>query len=103
MSEVHKKDTVDVVEEEDTEVATEAAASALTALSIQSNMEMTDCEDSAFEIPERFTKSGRKKAVPFPVKVSKGYVDLYSTERLDCSLSDLTDEILVCFVACLAS
>ena len=70
MSEKHQKDTVDVVEE----VATEAAASALTALLIQSNVEMTDGEDSAFEIPERFTKSGRKKAVPFPVKVSKGYV-----------------------------
>jgi hypothetical protein len=75
MSEEHQKETVDVVEE----VATEAAASALTALSIQPNTEMTDgeatdCEGSAFEIPERFTKSGRKKAVPFPVKVCTDYV-----------------------------
>jgi hypothetical protein len=65
MSEVYKKERVDVDEE-----ATEAAASALTALSIQPKKE-EDTEESAFEIPERFTKSGRKKAVPFPVKVRK--------------------------------
>lgn len=65
MSEVYKKERVDVDEE-----ATEAAASALTALSIQQKKE-EDTEESAFEIPERFTKSGRKKAVPFPVKVRK--------------------------------
>lgn len=30
-----------------------------------------DAEDEKdFEIPQRFTKSGRKRAVPFPIKVS---------------------------------
>lgn len=27
-------------------------------------------ENEEFEIPQRFTKSGRKRAIPFPLKVS---------------------------------
>lgn len=46
----------------------EAAASALTALSIHPKKQ-DEAEETPFEIPERFTKSGRRKAVPFPVKV----------------------------------
>jgi len=60
MSEERHDDNADAVEAE--------AASALTVLSgpPKEDEEIDDCE---FEIPERFTKSGRKKAVPFPVKV----------------------------------
>ena len=50
------------------EEATEEAASALTALSISSNGE-EEYADESFEIPHRFTKSGRQRAVPFPLKV----------------------------------
>jgi len=52
------------------EEATEAAATALTALSISSKADDGDAEES-FEIPQRFTKSGRKRAVPFPLKLMK--------------------------------
>ena len=51
------------------EEATEAAATALTALYISSKNDEEDGVD-AFEIPQRFTKSGRKRATPFPLKVS---------------------------------
>lgn len=50
------------------EEAAEAAATALTALSISPKADRGDDEES-FEIPQRFTKSGRKRAVPFPLKV----------------------------------
>ncbi len=55
------------------EEATEAAATALTALSISSKTDDGDAEES-FEIPQRFTKSGRKRAVPFPLKVRESIV-----------------------------
>eukprot|EP00429_Kryptoperidinium_foliaceum_P023800 CAMPEP_0176131936 /NCGR_PEP_ID=MMETSP0120_2-20121206/66810_1 /TAXON_ID=160619 /ORGANISM="Kryptoperidinium foliaceum, Strain CCMP 1326" /LENGTH=304 /DNA_ID=CAMNT_0017467353 /DNA_START=118 /DNA_END=1032 /DNA_ORIENTATION=+ len=51
------------------EEATEVAAVALTALSISSQADNDD--EDGFEIPQRFTKSGRKRAVPFPVKLMK--------------------------------
>jgi hypothetical protein len=47
----------------------EVAASALTTLG---EMGKDDDEfDEDFEIPQRFTKSGRKRAVPFPMKLMK--------------------------------
>lgn len=52
------------------EEAAEAAATALTALSISPKADRGDDEES-FEIPQRFTKSGRKRAVPFPLKLMK--------------------------------
>jgi hypothetical protein len=50
----------------------EAAASALTALGSSARKEEEDDDDDEmdFEIPQRFTKSGRKRAVPFSLKVS---------------------------------
>mmetsp|Transcript_117818 Transcript_117818/g.175995 ORF Transcript_117818/g.175995 Transcript_117818/m.175995 type:complete len:323 (-) Transcript_117818:142-1110(-) len=47
----------------------EAAVSALTSLVSSTNKADNDEED--FEIPQRFTKSGRKRAVPFPMKLMK--------------------------------
>jgi hypothetical protein len=50
----------------------EAVASALTTLvDVASGKveEEDEEEDEDFEIPQRFTKSGRKRAVPFPLKV----------------------------------
>lgn len=61
-----KEDRKPFIDEE----ATEAAATALTALSISSKADDDDAEES-FEIPQRFTKSGRKRAVPFPLKVRR--------------------------------
>lgn len=43
------------------------AASALT--SLVKPPSSGDGEEEDFEIPQRFTKSGRKKATPFPMKV----------------------------------
>lgn len=55
------------------EEATEEAASALTALhgriGKEHPSEENDSDHGEFLIPQRFTKSGRKKAVPFPLKV----------------------------------
>eukprot|EP00934_Nitzschia_sp_Nitz4_P007388 Nitzschia sp. Nitz4//scaffold35_size145790//135274//136217//NITZ4_003059-RA/size145790-augustus-gene-0.126-mRNA-1//1//CDS//3329549211//7378//frame0 len=51
------------------EDAAEAAACALTELSIGSKSD--DEGDDEIEIPQRFTKSGRKRAVPFPMKLMK--------------------------------
>jgi hypothetical protein len=65
MSEEYLTSRIESVNED----ATEAAASALTALSLQPKPKEHGSEQVSFEIPERFTKSGRKKAVPFPVKV----------------------------------
>lgn len=46
------------------------AASALTSLVNKPHLSGGDGEDEEdFEIPQRFTKSGRKKATPFPMKV----------------------------------
>lgn len=70
MSSEHKEvDEKPLVRDEE---ATEAAATALTALSISSKHEEEE-DDESFEIPQRFTKSGRKRAVPFPLKVSTGF------------------------------
>ena len=46
------------------------AANALTALSISLKNGSDEGEDACFAIPQRYTKSGRKRAVPFPLKVS---------------------------------
>mmetsp|Transcript_19140 Transcript_19140/g.32774 ORF Transcript_19140/g.32774 Transcript_19140/m.32774 type:complete len:396 (-) Transcript_19140:229-1416(-) len=46
------------------------AASALTSLVKSPNMDDSN-DDEDFEIPQRFTKSGRKKATPFPMKLMK--------------------------------
>jgi hypothetical protein len=52
-------------EQEDT------AASALSTMAAAAEKIEQDEEDDAdFEIPLRFTKSGRKRAIPFPLKVS---------------------------------
>jgi hypothetical protein len=49
------------------------AASALTSLvkppSAHAHAPVDDTEEEDFDIPQRFTKSGRKKATPFPMKV----------------------------------
>ena len=45
------------------------AASALAGLVKSQNVDDSNDEED-FEIPQRFTKSGRKKATPFPMKVS---------------------------------
>lgn len=60
------------------QAATEEAASALTALHSLSEAnpneeEVNNKED--FLIPQRFTKSGRKKAVPFPLKVRSHFLN----------------------------
>jgi hypothetical protein len=52
------------------EEATEAAATALTALSLGSKAEDEDGDES-FKIPQKFTKSGRTRATPFTLKVRK--------------------------------
>ncbi len=64
MSTENKVDDRALIDEE----AAEAAATALTALSISPKADRGDAEET-FEIPQRFTKSGRKRAVPFPLKV----------------------------------
>jgi hypothetical protein len=46
-----------------------SAASALTSLVKSSADESPDSLKDDFDVPERFTKSGRKKAIPFPMKV----------------------------------
>jgi hypothetical protein len=53
-----------------TEKANEIALSGLESLGAAAEAveEAEDSED--FDIPQRFTKSGRKRAVPFPLKVS---------------------------------
>jgi hypothetical protein len=50
----------------------EAAATALTSLGASAPKpdEDEDEDGKAFSIPQRFTKSGRKRAVPFALKVS---------------------------------
>ena len=45
------------------------AASALTSLVKPPLDQQEDDSPEDFDIPQRFTKSGRKKATPFPVKV----------------------------------
>lgn len=59
----------------DQEPEEKAAACALTALGssvpITSHDDEDDDEDLGIEIPQRFTKSGRKRAVPFPLKLMK--------------------------------
>jgi hypothetical protein len=59
--------------ERDTEMKEEAAASALANLGSDASMDDKDCDsdEEGFEIPQRFTKSGRKRAVPFPLKLMK--------------------------------
>lgn len=62
---------------------TEAAATALTALGasiIQHKPENDNEEDGIvdIEIPQRFTKSGRKRAVSFPLKVRHKQTTLFS-------------------------
>jgi hypothetical protein len=52
----------------------EDAASALT--NLQKSNE-TSQGNNGFIIPQRFTKSGRKKAVPFPLKVRIGLFDWF--------------------------
>jgi hypothetical protein len=49
----------------------EAAATALTALGSAAPKPEEDVEvdGKGLDIPQRFTKSGRKRAVPFPLKV----------------------------------
>mmetsp|Transcript_45750 Transcript_45750/g.133203 ORF Transcript_45750/g.133203 Transcript_45750/m.133203 type:complete len:303 (-) Transcript_45750:223-1131(-) len=66
MSAENKVDNRALIDEQ----AAEAAATALTALSISPKADRDDAEES-FEIPQRFTKSGRKRAVPFPLKLMK--------------------------------
>jgi hypothetical protein len=44
------------------------AASALTSL-VKPPVGAIEEDTDEFEIPQRFTKSGRKKAIPFPLKV----------------------------------
>ena len=54
----------------------ETAASVLTSLGAaaprldEEGDEDDEEEQGDFEIPQRFTKSGRKRAIPFPLKVS---------------------------------
>jgi hypothetical protein len=61
------------------QAATEEAVSALTALHSLSeakpNEEQVNDKEH-FLIPQRFTKSGRKKAVPFPLKVRSHLLNL---------------------------
>ena len=45
------------------------AAAVLTNLGISVPQEKAEEEEDDFEIPQRFTKSGRKRAVSFPLKV----------------------------------
>ena len=47
------------------------AAAVLTNLGISAPQEKVEEEDDDFEIPQRYTKSGRKRAVSFPLKVRK--------------------------------
>lgn len=54
----------------------EAAATALTSLGATAKPDDEE-DDGAFDIPQRLTKSGRKRAVPFPIKVRR----LISTAR----------------------
>jgi hypothetical protein len=41
--------------------------------------------NEAFSIPQKFTKSGRKRAVPFPIKVCTGSYTLNSNNNDDYS------------------
>lgn len=47
-----------------------AAASGLTELFASTKQKVGDAAEE-FEIPQRFTKNGRKRAVPLPLKVSQ--------------------------------
>ena len=68
-------------------------------------------DDGDFDIPERFTKSGRKRAVPFPLKVSlvievesSRQITLWSvieSPLVPCFLSDHYLNI-ICFMLCLS-
>lgn len=49
------------------EMATEPESSSQSTLSKRGN----ECELEEFHIPQRFTKSGRKRAIPFPLKLMK--------------------------------
>jgi hypothetical protein len=60
------------------QAATEEAASALTALHSLSEAKPNEervMNKEGFLIPQRFTKSGRKKAVPFPLKVRINFLN----------------------------
>jgi hypothetical protein len=46
------------------------AASALACLAQNECVEAEEVGSESFTIPQRFTKSGRKRAVPFTIKVS---------------------------------
>ena len=55
----------------------DAAAAALKALGANNDTTNKDNQEKGFSFPQRFTKSGRKKAVPFPMKVRRfcGYYE----------------------------
>ena len=60
---------VPLAAEQEKDQTVEAAVSALATLGDAASK--IDGEDEEqFEIPQRFTKSGRKRAIPFPIKVS---------------------------------
>jgi hypothetical protein len=56
-------------EQEEAEEDQESEKTAVEALT-----SMTKEEAADFNIPQRFTKSGRKRAVPFPIKVRKKWL-----------------------------
>jgi hypothetical protein len=73
----------------ETELAEEAEETVLSGLeslgaAAEAVEEAEDNEDD-FDIPQRFTKSGRKRAVPFPLKVSNTFFksgNIVATESL---------------------
>jgi len=43
----------------------------------------SDEEEEEFVIPQRFTKSGRERAIPFPLKVSKNFMDQHDSLKVN--------------------
>ena len=68
--------------EHEKEQTEEAVVSALATLGDAAS-KIDEEENEEFEIPQRFTKSGRKRAIPFPLKVS-----YLTPARLRSSLDD---------------
>lgn len=82
-------------QKEKDEVAVAAAAFGVQSLGLENKETPQDKEEEGdeFHIPQRFTKSGRKRAVPFPVKVRMLRVGAHKKSEAWCTNCILTLDI----------
>lgn len=63
------EEPVEEVKEKEGEMDAAAALTSLVGAEDPADEEAEEGEDEDFVIPQRFTRSGRRRATPFPVKV----------------------------------